>query len=177
MTENKLFRLTGWCALFGVLFMLAAMVSFPLGAGTLGGILEILFLLLLIIVFYGLYVAHRSESAGLALAGLLLLILAIGVDIVSMQNYGNALLGNLWYTLLSLPFLIYGFLAYRSARMPRGLAVVALLAGIFFFISGVGGFLVNPDFADNVSLISFLLMLVWLVWLWRVFLSKKFAAA
>jgi uncharacterized membrane protein YwaF len=152
--------------------MVAAMVSFFI-AGLVGGILEIISLLLLIFVFYALYIAHRTESKGLSLAGLILLIAAIGVDIVSMANYGNITLSNLWYLLLSLPFLIFGFLAFRSQRMPRGLAVVALLAGVTFFIAGVVGLLGSPDMADNISLLSILLMLVWLVWLWRVFLSEK----
>ena len=176
MSNTKLFRIAGWCALVAALSMLAAVVFFMI-APTVGGILEILFLLLLIVIFYALYVAHRSESKGLSLAGLILLIAAILVDVVSMQNYGNITLGNLWYLLFSLPFLIFGFLAFRSSRMPRGLAVLALLAGVTYFIAAVGGFLGSQAIAENVSSISILFVLAWLVWLWRVFLSKKMAAA
>jgi hypothetical protein len=177
MTNNKLFRTAGWCALASALLMLAAFISFPLGAGMIGGVLEILGLLVLIFVFYALYVAHRSEAKGLSLAGFILVVAAIVVDVYSMINNGPPFLYNLWYLLLSLPFLIFGFLAYKSTRMPRGLAVLALVAGIFFFIAGVCGFIVGTDFADNVSLIAILAMFVWQFWLWRVFLSKKFASA
>jgi hypothetical protein len=176
MTNNNLFRIAGWCALAGAVSMVLAVVSFMI-VPVLGGILEILFLLLLIVVFYALYVAHSSESGVLSLVGLILLIAAIVVDVVSMQNYGSTFLSNLWYLLFSFPFLIFGFLAWRSNRMPRGLAVVALLAGVTYFISGVGGFLGSQALAENVSSLSILFVLVWLVWLWRVFLSKKFAAA
>jgi hypothetical protein len=177
MTGNKLFKTAGWCALAGGLLMLAAFISFPLGAGMFGGILEILGLLVLIFVFYALYVIHRVQSAGLSLAGLILGIAAIVVDVYSMINNGPVFLYNLWYTLLAAPFLIFGYLAYQNARMPRGLAVVALVAGVLFLVSGIGGFVAGTDFADNVSLIPFLLMFVWIFWLWRVFWSKSFADA
>jgi hypothetical protein len=182
MSNNKLFRTAGWCALVGALSMVAAVVSFIFSgaapiAGMVGGILEYISLLLLVFVFYALSIAHRSESKGLGLAGLILLIVAIVVDVVAYVNYGNTILSNLWFLLLSLPFLIFGFLAFRSARMPRGLAVVALLAGVTSFISGVGGLLGNQAIADNVGSFPFLFMLIWEVWLWLVFVSKKFATA
>lgn len=176
MSGYKLFRTAGWCALASAVLMVAAMVSFFI-AGLVGGILEVISLMLLIFVFNALYVAHHTESKGLSLAGLILLIAAIGVDIVSMANYGNTTLSNLWYLLLSLPFLIFGFLAFRSPRIPSGLAVVACLTGVTYLISGVGGLLGSQAIADNVSLLSILFMLVWLVWLWRVFLSEKMATS
>ncbi len=119
MSANKLFRTAGWCALAGAIAMIAAMVFFMI-APMVGGILEYISLLLLVFVFCALYVAHRAESKWLSLAGLILLIAAIGTDVFSMANYGNSTLGNLWYLLFSFPFLIYGFLTFRNARMPRG---------------------------------------------------------
>jgi hypothetical protein len=106
---------------------------------------------------------------------MLLLIAAIVVDVVDQQN-SSTFLSGLWYLLFSLPFLIFGFLAFRSARMPRGLAVLALLAGVIGFIAGVAGWLVSLDMADNLNTLSIPFMLAWEVWLWRVLVSKKFAA-
>jgi len=177
MTDNKFFRVAGWVTLVSALLMLAAFVSFPLGAGMVGGVLEILGLLGLIFVFYALNVTHRSQAKGLSLAGFILGVAAIAVDVYAMVNNGPPFLSNLWYFLFSLPFLIFGYLAFKGTKMPRGLAVVALVAGVFFLIAGVGGFLTGPDFADNISLIAILAMFVWQFWLWRIFLSKKFATA
>jgi hypothetical protein len=176
MSNAKLFHTAGWGALASAVLMLAAIVSFMI-VPMLGGVLETLALLLLIFVFYALHVAYSAKAKGLSLAGLALGIAAVVVDLFSMANYGNAFLSNLWYVLFSLPFLIFGYLAYRDSRMPRGLAIAALLAGVFFLVSGVGGFFMGTDFADNLSLIAILAMLVWLFWLWRVFWSKKFSAA
>jgi hypothetical protein len=177
MSNEKLFRTAGWGAFASALLNLGALVSYPLGLGFFGGVLETLGLLLLIFVFYALYVAHRSESKGLSLAGLVVSIVVIVVDVFVMITNGPAFLAKLWYLLISLPFLIFGYLAYQSAKLPRRLAVVALVAGVFLLISGVGGFIAGPDFADNVSLIGFLAMFVWQFWLWRVLSSKKFAEA
>lgn len=173
MPDYRLFRIAGWCALASAVLLVAAAVSFPLGAGAVGGALEVVFLLTLAFVFYALYVAHRSESRWLSLAGLILVLPAIGMNVASMTNYGNTVLSGLWYLLLSLPFLIFGILAFRSAKMPRGLAVVALLIGATSFISGAAGLLGSQDLSDNVSLIPMVLMLVWLGWLCRVFLSGR----
>ena len=181
MNNSKLFRTAGWCALVSAILIPLAMVGFILSgtapsAGMVGMIFEILSLVLLVYVFYALYIAHRSEAKWLGLAGLILSIAAIVVDILSQQNSSTFLFG-LWYLLFSLPFLIFGFLALRSSRMPRGLAVLALLAGGIGFIAGVAGWLGNPDMADNLNTLSIPFMLAWEVWLWRVFISNKFAAA
>jgi len=177
MTNNKFFRNAGWCALVSALLMLAAFISFPLGAGMIGGVLEILGLLVFIFVFYALFVTHRADSAGLSLAGLIFAVAAIAIDIFVMINNGPSFLYNLWYLLLSLPFLVFGYLALRGTRLPRGLAALSLLAGVIFLISGISGFLVSADLADSISLFAILAMFVWQFWLWRVFWSKGFAAA
>jgi hypothetical protein len=41
----------------------------------------------------------------------------------------STFLGYLGSLFCLLPFLIFGFLAYRGDRLPRGMAVVALLSG------------------------------------------------
>ena len=181
MTNNKLFRTAGWCALVGAILFPLAMVSFILSgtapiAGMIGMIFEILSLLLLVFVFYALSIAHRSESKWLGFAGLIILIAAIVVDVVSQQN-GSTFLFGLWYLLFSLPFLIFGYLALRSTLMPRGLAVLVLLAGVITFAAGIIGLLGNPDMADSLQTFSIPFMLAWEVWLWRVLWSKKFTAA
>jgi hypothetical protein len=175
MSNEKLFRIAGWCALGCVVVMIAALISIMLSP-SVGVFLEILFLLGLIVVFYALYVAHRSEAGKLSLAGLVLAAAAVVVDLLSLLNEGNVFLLSLWYVLISLAFLIIGYLAWRSSKMPRGVAVAALVAGAFSLITGLGGFLGSESFNSVVRLLAVLAMLVWLIWLWRVFWSKKLLA-
>ena len=181
MNNNKLYRTAGWCALASAILIPLAMVSFIFSgsvpiAGMVGMTFEVICMLLLIYVFYALSVAHRSESKWLGFAGLILFIASIVMDVVS-QQYQSTFLFGLFYLLFSLPYLIFGYLAWRSAWMPRGLAVLALLGGGITFIAGVIGLLGNPDLADSLQSISIFFMLAWAVWLWRVMVSKKIVAA
>jgi hypothetical protein len=181
MNNSKLFRTAGWCALASVLCMPLALVSFMLSGttpmlGNIGMLFEIIMLLLLVYVFYALSVAHRSESKWLGSAGVIILVAAMVVDVVS-QQYQTSFLFGLWYLLFSLPFLIFGYLGFRSALMPRWLAALALVTGGLTFIAAVAGFLGNPDMADSIQTLSIPFMLAWEVWLWRVLVSKKFTSA
>jgi Domain of unknown function (DUF4386) len=181
MTHNKLFRTAGWCSLVAAISIPFALISFILSgtapsAGMIGMIFEILSLLLLVFVFYALSIAHRAESKWLGFAGLILFIASIVMDILSQQAQSAVLFG-VYYMLFSLPFLIFGYLAWRSNRMPRLLAVLALLTGGITFIAGVIDLFGKQNMADSIQSISILFMLAWEVWLWRVLVSKKFAAA
>jgi len=178
MLNDKLFRTAGWCALVTGLLMLVIHVV-PGGApASVGLILSIATLLGLTFVFYALFVAHRPESAGLSQAGLILWLLVFVLNLfVLVTNNMNMFLSSLGSLLWGLPFLIFGFLAYRSTRMPRGLAVLALLAGAVALILGIAGFLGSAAIVDGGNLVLDILMLAWIVWLVIVFLSKKFTAA
>jgi hypothetical protein len=167
MENQKLFRTAGWCAIASVLLTVLAMVSFIFSgaapsAGMIGMSFEVISLLLLVFIFYVLAIAHRAESKWLGFTGVILLVIALVVDIVS-QQVNNTIL------------LIFGYLGLRSARMPRWLAMLALLGGGITFIAGVIGLLGNPNLADNIQQFSILFMLAWAMWLWRVLISKKFA--
>ena len=179
MENQKLFRTAGWCAIASVLLTVLAMVSFIFSgaapsAGMIGMSFEVISLLLLVFIFYVLAIAHRAESKWLGFTGVILLVIALVVDIVS-QQVNNTILFGLWYLLFSMPYLIFGYLGLRSARMPRWLAMLALLGGGITFIAGVIGLLGNPNLADNIQQFSILFMLAWAMWLWRVLISKKFA--
>jgi hypothetical protein len=172
MPKSRLPRVAAWCALAGGVAIPVAIVFFIV-APTVAVVVEVAMLLTLGVVFYALYVAHRSGRPGLSLAGVVLGILAVALDLVSMANYGNRTLSSLWYLSLGIAWMVFGFLGLSAVMLPRPLSVVILLIGVFFVISGGGGLLISAEFADNASFVPFLLMIVGLVWLWRVFLSGR----
>jgi hypothetical protein len=177
MKNNQLFRIAGWCAIIVGLLMVGFHVV-PSGvSGAVGLVLTLGVLLGLTVVFYALYVAHRTESAGLSLAGLVFWILALVVNLFGMVNTISTFLGVLGSFFWLLPFLIFGYLALKSSRMPRGLGVVALLAGLSLLIATVAGIMGNESIVNVVALVADVFMLAWTVWLGVVFLSKKFTAA
>jgi hypothetical protein len=178
MSNNNLFRIAGWCAILSVLLMGSFFVASSIApTSPVAVILAFLGVAAITLVFYALYVVHRSESAGLSLAGLVLWVLAGVLDITSLLNPTNTILYAADSLLFSLPFLIFGFLAYRSAKMPRGLAWMALLSGVFWLIAGAASFIGSPSIGMVASLGGFAFLLAWLIWLWRVFWSGKLATA
>jgi hypothetical protein len=173
---TKLFRIASWCALVTALLMLLIPVV-QSGPSAIGMILNIVILLGITFVFYVLYIAHRVESAGLSLVGLILWLFSLVLTLVGFLTTLSNSLSSVGSLLWALPFLIFGYLAWRSARMPRLLAVLALLIGVLYLLLGVAGFMGSAGFTNVGNLVGDILMLGWLVWLWRLFLSKKFAAA
>ena len=176
MKNNQLYRIAGWCALVTALLMLLIPVvrSVP---PAIGMTLNIVILLGITFVFYGLSAAHRAESAGLSLAGLILWLLSLMLTLVGFLTAISNSLSSLGSLLWALPFLIFGYLAWRSARMPRLLAVLALMTGVVYLLLAVAGFMGSAGFVNSGNLVGDILMLIWLAWLGVVFLSKKFAAA
>ena len=174
MSNNKLFRFAGRCALATVLLTLVVWgfyITAPTSSLIL--ILGVLTMFVLTPVFYALYVFHRSESAGLSLVGLVLWVVAAVLQIVSLLAITNNFLYAIASLVFALPLLVFGFLAYRSTRMPRGLALVTLLTGIVWLILGAVSFNGTTTLAMVGGVASTLFMVVWLVWLWRLFTSGK----
>ena len=170
MSNNKLFRIAAWCALLAALLMVSFFVVFSVAPTSgIGEILAVIGVLVLTPVFYALYIAHRSESAVLSLAGLVLWVPAGILDIASLLNPANTFLFAVDSVVFSLPLLIFGFLACRSAKTPRGLAGMALLSGVLYLIAGVASFIASATIGSLAGLGGLAFMLVWFVWLWRVF--------
>jgi hypothetical protein len=130
-------------------------------------------LLVVTVVFYALYAFHRAESAGLSLAGLVLWIAAAAVNFASLFDMTNNVLYGVASLLFALPLLIFGYLAYRSSRMPRGLAVMALLSGVVWAVTGALSFGGGSSIGLALTLVATIFWVVWLVWLWRVFGSDR----
>jgi hypothetical protein len=124
-------------------------------------------------VFYALSVAHRSESAVLSLAGLVLWIPTGILGIASTLLPDNLSLSAMNDLLSSALLLIFGFLAYRSVKMPRGLAFMVLSGGVLNLISAAGWFIGSMAIRAWAALGIFAFVSAWLVWLWRVFSSGR----
>jgi hypothetical protein len=177
MTNNTFFRHAGRCAVIVALLLLAIHVV-PSGPASLAGlILTIAILLGLTFVFYTLYVAHRPVSPGLSQAGLALWYLVLALNLVSLAGRLGGVLGHVDALLRPFPVLVFGFLAFRSERMPRSLAVAAFLGGISLFISAFAGMLATRAAADAASLLADVFFLVWLIKLGFVFVSAEFSGA
>jgi hypothetical protein len=175
MTNNTFFRHAGWCAVIVALLLLAIHVV-PSGPASLVGlILTIATLLGLTFVFYALFVAHRPASPTLSQAGLALWYLVLALNLVGLAGSLGVVLGHVDALLRPFPVLVFAFLAFRSDRMPRSLAVAAFLGGISLFITAFAGMLATRAAADAASLLADVFLLVWLIKLGFVFVSDEFS--
>jgi hypothetical protein len=173
MKDNKLFRLAGWAALVIAVLMVA--VNF-VQSPVIGTVVQIIATLVLLFIYYALYVAYRSQSAGLSMTGLVLYILAFVVGLASLAAPSLVFLGGLIYVGYALPLLVFGILAFQSARMPRALAILTLLDGALWLIAGVSALVAKQDH-NLLGEIAYILMVIWLVWLGWAFLKGKLASA
>ncbi len=172
MSAKSLFRVGGWCALLSILLVVPGIVASEVAPNS--GIFETVCIvdeLLMVSVFYALFVLHRSESAGLSLAGLVLWIPGFIVGVASRLNPGSAYLDAANSLASALPFLIFGYLAYRSPKMPRGLAWMALLSGAFRWVAASAEFAGSGAMDALAGLGVLVFGSVWCVWLWRLLTS------
>jgi len=74
---------------------------------------------------------------------------------------------------------LFGWLAYKSTKMPRGLAIAALISGVLTLLGGIT-YLAGIGTTVLGNLVNFgaaIPYFVWMIWLGRLFLSGKLAKA
>ena len=123
------------------------------------------------------HVVYRSESSILSLLGLILVVPPVALTIASIIDDESVFLYAVSGLVLAFPVLVFFCLAYRSAKMPRGLVWITLLAGVFLLMAGAFSFGGATDPQAWISTISAVLFWVWMVWLWRWFRSDELTLA
>lgn len=177
MSNSNLFRLTGWSAIASVVLSIAAIaaVAITKERGVAFTVLIVAGSVFTAVVFYGLYIFHRAQSAMASLA-----MLACGIVGLVLENLGTgptSTLTTIAIGIYGVAFLLLGYLGFGSNQMPRWVAILAYAVGIVCLaITGAG---VTGYVALSVQLFP-LQLLVWVVWsvgIARVFLSRKLATA
>jgi hypothetical protein len=179
MSNSNLFRIAGYASILTIVLWLGGFGIGAVNPALIGPVLAIASMVFLVVV-YALYVAHRAESSGLALAAALLT--AVGL-ILSILAGDPSTPNNILYAVSSIIFgvgiILFGWLAFNSAQMPRGLAIAALIAGAlsliagFLYMGGAG----MLDIANLLNFGSIIPFFVWMIWLGRIFLTNKRATA
>lgn len=179
MSNSNIFRIAGYASILTIVLWLGGFGIGAVNPALIGPVLAIASMVFLVVV-YALYVAHRAESSGLALAAALLT--AVGL-ILSILAGDPSTPNNILYAVSSIIFgvgiILFGWLAFNSAQMPRGLAIAALIAGAlsliagFLYMGGAG----MLDIANLLNFGSIIPFFVWMIWLGRIFLTNKRATA
>ncbi len=180
MLSNNLFRFAGYAAILSAVLTVVA-----IGVGItsdmnnmLGLVCSIASSILFVPVVYALYLVHRAQSPGLALAAAILTIVG---DIASIffdpAAPANAPLSGIITVILGIGVLLFGWLAFGNNQMPRGIPIVVWLAGGLVVLSGILFLIGSVELGGLVSFASVIPFIVWAVWLGTYFLSQKFATA
>jgi len=180
MSNSNLFRIAGYIAILTPLLWVGA---FGLGAvnPALTGLLLAVASIIFLVPVYALYIVHRAESSGLALGAVILTVVGLIVSPFAGDPTvpANATLYGGSSIVFGIGVFLFGWLAYKSAKMPRGLAIAALIAGVLSLVAGIA-YLGGTGLADLANLLNFGLIIpffVWMIWLGRLFLSGKLMTA
>ncbi|NOH02655.1 MAG: hypothetical protein HND47_12205 [Chloroflexi bacterium] len=178
MSSNNLFRYGGIPAIASaVLYVLALGTGFATGGApsAVGMALTVVSILSFLVVVYALYVAHRSEGPGMSL--------------IAMLAAGGGTLGGLFLDptkitpLFGVVALVYGigvtlfgWLAHRSPKMPRGMGIVVIVTGVLSLILAAVAFAGGSvEIFGLLNLVLTVPYVVWLIWLGRHWLISPSA--
>ena len=177
MSNSNLFRIAGYASILTIVLWLGGFGIGAVNPALIGPVLAIASIVFLVVV-YALYVLHRAESSGLALAAALLTAVGLILSILAGDpNTPNNIVYAISAVVFGIGVMLFGWLAFNSAQMPRGLAIAALLGGAlsliagFFYLGGAG----MLDLANLLNFGSIIPFFVWMIWLGRLFLAGKLA--
>jgi hypothetical protein len=176
MSNNNLSRLGGYASFLTPLLYIGGFALSAVNPALVPLLLAVASIVFLVVV-YALYVVHRTESSGLALGAALLTAVGLIVSLLAGDPSvpANAMMYGISAVVFGVGIILFGWLAYKSSKMPRGLAIAALIAGAlslvggFFYLSGTG----MLDLANILNFVSIIPFFVWMIWLGRLFLTGK----
>lgn len=176
MNTQSTLRFGGIAAIISALLYVGSMVLW-MGAGDAGtppplaAAIYATSSILFLVTLYALYLLHRSESAALSLAALLLL----GASMVASLFIDPTDLGNPAVIVLTICYgagaLLLGWLAIRSPRLPNGVGILALLMGVLSLAMLVPMASGAADMVGIANLVVGILYVIWLLWLGWIFVK------
>lgn len=180
MSNSGLFRMAGYASLVTTLLWIVS-----LGVGSVNPALASPIFAAATIVFmvpvYALYIVHRAQSSGMALGAALLTAVGLIATLFTGDPAvpANAILYEFSYVVFAIGIVLFGWLAYHSAKMPRGLAIAALVSGVLSLVVAIA-YAGGTGMAEIANLLNYgsnIPFFVWMIWLSLVFLSGKLATA
>lgn len=184
MSNNNLFRLTGWSALTAALITLFTLVTFAIGisvgwekVGLPNDIAVIVMYALHIPILVGLdKTLDRPRRAQLALGILAALVVTV-VQILFVSGVlgfeSTVIPASLSTIILSLIYIAYNWQTRQIQALPNGLTLIGLVANAGSALASVGGFIASDHPLVWIGGLLYLLNVVWLFWIGRVWLKSN----
>jgi len=176
MNMQSLFRYAGIAGVISIVTFLLILVLPAMAGNTSSGLIMSLYavnLLTSLVSLFVLFLIHRSESPMLSMVAFAATtassLLSFGAD---FTNPASPLM--LTVTILyALAALLYGWLGMRSARLPRGIGVTALVVGGIAALSAAAALAGAIELAGMLLMVANLAWVAWFVWLSYYFLTSK----
>jgi hypothetical protein len=188
VSSNNLYRIAGSAGILSAIFMLA--FSFVADPATGAPLLYAMASAVVgTILVAGLYMLYRSEASALSLAATAISVLGYLLFVVAslMQvTFPHPVLAAADSAIYIVGLSLFSWLAYRTHKMPRLLAVVGFLAalagaGSYIMMSATGASVTSMENLPPVLMALFMVYLIgvviWLAWTGICLLRMKPAAA
>jgi hypothetical protein len=191
--NNGLFRIAGIAGILGALLMLAmSLVIGTAGAGAspsvspLSTTLSLLSVVAGIILVVGLFVLYRGAAGALSLAAFAISLigyLLFAVATITKAPYPSPVLtaGDILVYIVGVA--LFSWLALRTGKLPRALAIAGFLAALtgvvsYLLVFGTGATMENPTPVLTVFYFLYLVLaVIWLFWTGLGLLRRKPEAA
>ncbi|HET9587437.1 MAG TPA: hypothetical protein VFO91_01495 [Anaerolineales bacterium] len=192
MTPFDLSRFAGWAAyVSGITTVLGVVTLFAFFAvgepfGTINDLSSIVIALSMIVILFELDSLHRPVAPVVSLVVLIVGVIAMLVAVVFqtllvlqvIEFAQTAVIVPLAFGVFGAALMIYSYLSLTSQSLPRGLAVLGIIAGASYILV-ITGFFLNPEGEHPLTIIGGLLILIgypiWAIWFGRLLLAGRLA--
>lgn len=192
MTPFDLSRFAGWAAyVSGITTVLGVVTLFAFFAvgepfGTINDLSSIVIALSMIVILFELDSLHRPVAPVVSLVVLIIGVIAMLVAVVFqtllvlqvIEFAQTAVIVPLAFGVFGAALMIYSYLSLTSQSLPRGLAVLGIIAGASYILV-ITGFFLNPEGEHPLTIIGGLLILIgypiWAIWFGRLLLAGRLA--
>lgn len=171
MSSNVLARIAGWSSILSVLLFVPAIALTVMNSGKDTPLATVLFLLstaVLAPIFYALFVFHRARAQTVALIALVLGIISVVAGIIAPTPTSNAMIFNASSVLGGIALVLFSYLGFQNAKMPRALSIIGILLGVVSILSGV-----LSSMGMILGSLLLPLFIVWLLWMGWLFLKGR----
>lgn len=172
MKSNVLARIAGWSGILSVLAFVAAIGMIVSNSGKDTQLSTVFFLantVLLAPLFYALFVFYRPQAPTLALIALVLGLISFVAGMIAPTPDSNALIFNTSSVLGGVAIVLFSFLGFQNAKMPRALAIIGVILGIASILSAVLDSIGEGIF----GVVVLPLFIIWALWLSWLFLKGE----
>jgi hypothetical protein len=183
--NTNLFRIAGWSAILSAIATLIGAVTlvifFSIGDpyGKINDVTSVVIGLTAILILFALHQTHRASAPTVSLIAFLLgaAAMLIGAVLQALLVITGTVFGDIVtfvFGVYGASLVTFGWLAYSSGTLPRGLACMGIAAGIGYVLVTAGFILGGPNHLLTYigGALSVVAYPIWAIWIGRIWLRN-----